>query len=159
MSCARHLYPIRASASRRDPLSAQSKNSFRWKPHTEEGSCVCQKEVGRPSVSKKRTLVELACKSDPDSRDEDQEKATKKTYCDIFLSVTEKSSICRKHWFKSITKQVSKRRNVKRSWSREIETNNCSSSVHSWNKSWNLRRRLKKRGKVKWVKLCCGLLQ
>lgn len=89
MSCARHLYRIRASASRRDPLSAQNKNSFRWRPHTEESSYVCQKEVGRPSVSKKRTLFELACESDPESRDEDEEKATKKTYCDIFRTVTE----------------------------------------------------------------------
>ena len=40
-----------------------------------------------------------------------------------------------------------------------VETNNFSLSVHSWNKSWNLRRRLKKRGKVKWVKLWRRLLQ
>lgn len=72
MSCARHLYRIRASASRRDPLSAQNKNSFRWKPHTEESSCVCQKEVGRPSVSKKRTLFELACESDPETLSKSQ---------------------------------------------------------------------------------------
>lgn len=45
--------------------------------------------MGRPSVSKKRTLFELACESDPESRDEDEEKATKKTYCDIFRTVTE----------------------------------------------------------------------
>ena len=36
-----------------------------------------------------------------------------------------------KQSFKSIIKQVWKRRNAKKSWPREIETNNYSSSAHS----------------------------
>lgn len=85
MSCARHLYRIRASASRRDPLSAQNKNSFRWKPHTEESSCVCQKEVGRPSVSKKRTLFELACESDPEAEMTTKKKRLRKLIVIFFV--------------------------------------------------------------------------
>ena len=40
-----------------------------------------------------------------------------------------KSSIYQKHWFGSITNQVSKQRNAKRSWSRGIKKNNYSLGV------------------------------
>ena len=46
-------------------------------------------------------------------------------------TVDEETRIYRKHLLKSSIKQVWKRRNAKKSWSREIETNNYSSSAHS----------------------------
>ena len=87
LSCVRHFYRLRESASREEPISALSNTPCSWKPHTEESSCICNKKVGRPGLIKKRKRVEVASGSDTASGEEGDEY--EKASCDIYSIISE----------------------------------------------------------------------
>ena len=88
LSCVRHFYRLRDSASRGEPTSSLSNTPCSWKPHTEESSCICNKKVGRPGLIKKRKRVEVASGSDTASGEEEEDEYEKAS-CDIYSTISE----------------------------------------------------------------------